>query len=95
MSRSTESMLIEILDRLAALEARLGLAPQEARLTDREQGIIEALGDDKMTGEEIAKAADYEYDGHLKGMLASLVKRGILVNDRPGYRCRKSGLRQD
>lgn len=65
------------------------------RLTDREQDIIEALGEGKMIGEKIAKAAGYEYDGHLKGTLASLVKRGLLVNDHPGYRKPQSGLGQD
>ena len=81
--------------RLTAIEAFLGAGADEARLTHREQDILEALGDDKLTGEEIAKAAGYEYDGHLKSTLASLVKRGLLANDHPGYRRRRSGPSQD
>lgn len=94
MSTREESLLREILARLAAIEDRLA-SDEDARLTDREQDIIEALGDGKLTGEEVAKTAGYEYDGHFKGTLASLVKRGVLVNDRPGYRRRQSGLSQD
>lgn len=94
MSATEESLLREILARLAAIEAQLA-ADGDARLTDREQDIIDALGDGRLTGEEVAVAAGYEYDGHLKGTLASLVKRGVLVNDHPGYRRRRSGPGQD
>lgn len=95
MSASQESLLRDILARLEAIEAHLADDPDEARLTHREQDILEALGGGKLTGEEIAKATGYEYDGHLKGTLASLVKRGFLVNDHPGYRRRRSGPSQD
>jgi hypothetical protein len=94
MSATEESLLREILARLAAIEAQFA-AGSEARLTDREQDIIEALGHDKLTGEEVAAATGYEYDGHLKGTLASLVKRGVLTNDHPGYRRRRSRPSQD
>lgn len=84
------------LDRIEAMLTRLfSSLHAEDRLTDREQDILDALGDEKMTGEELAKASGYEYDGHFKSLLSSLVKRGLLLNDHPGYRRRKSGLRQD
>src|SRR5688572_29389732 len=81
--------------RLAVIEAVLGARFGEDRLTEREQDILEALGEKKLTGEKVAEAAGYEYDGHFKNLLSSLVKRGILVNDHPGYRRRQSGLGQD
>lgn len=61
-----------------------------ARLTDREADIIEAIGDEMLTGERVAKLAGYKYDGHFKNILSSLVKRNIIDNCRPGYRLKKS-----
>ena len=56
------------------------------RLTDTEQTILEALGDKKVTGEELAPLAGFPFNSNFKNTLSSLVKRGLLVNDRPGYR---------
>lgn len=95
MSTPQEGLLQEILNRLTAIEALLGSRFGEGRLTEREEHILEALGKKKLTGEKVAEAAGYEYDGHFKNLLSSLVKRGILVNDHPCYRNPKSGLGQD
>ena len=93
MSTSKEVPLQEIVKhlsaietRLAVIEALLGSRSSEASLTEREQDILEAVAEARLTGEELAKASGYEYDGHFKNLLSSLVKRNILVNDHPGYR---------
>ena len=65
------------------------------RLTEAEQSILQALGDKRLTGEQLAPLAGYPCNSNFKNTLASLVKRGILVNDRPGYRKPQSGLGQD
>lgn len=65
------------------------------RFTEAEQTILEALGDKTLTGEKLAVKAGYPCNSNFKNTLSSLVKRGILVNDRPGYRNPKSGLGQD
>ncbi len=50
-----------------------------------EKNIIEALGTDTLTLEQLAPKAGYEVNGHFKGAVSSLSKRGILGNKRPGY----------
>lgn len=65
------------------------------RLTEAERHILEALGGGKLTGEELAPKAGYPFNSNFKNTLSSLVKRGLLVNDRPGYRRPQSGLGQD
>ena len=50
-----------------------------------EKNIIEALGTDTLTLEQIAPKAGYEVNGHFKEAVSSLTKRGILGNRRPGY----------
>lgn len=56
------------------------------RLTAAEENILEALGDGKLTGEKLAQKAGYPFNSNFKNTLSSLVKRGLLANDRPGYR---------
>lgn len=55
-------------------------------LNEAETNILEALGDGRMIGEIVAKKAGYPFNSNFKNTLSSLVKRGLLVNDRPGYR---------
>ncbi len=55
-------------------------------LNETESNILEALGDDKLTGEQLAKKAGYTHNSHFKSTLSSMVKRKLLVNDHPGYR---------
>lgn len=79
---------------------RMAVQPQqrqtvEAKLTDTERNILEALGDGTLNGEPLAQKAGYPCNSNFKNTLSSLVKRGMLVNDRPGYRKPKSGLGQD
>ena len=50
-----------------------------------EKNIIEVLGTDTLTLEQLAPEAGYEVGGHFKRAVSSLSKRGILGNKRPGY----------
>ena len=50
-----------------------------------EKNIIEALGTNTLTLEQLAPKAGYEANGHFKKAVSSLSKRGILGNRRPGY----------
>ena len=50
-----------------------------------EKNIIEALGTDTLTLEQLAPKAGYEVNGHFKKAVSSLSKQGILGNKRPGY----------
>jgi hypothetical protein len=57
-----------------------------------EKNIIEALGTDTLTLEQLAPKAGYEVGGYLKQAVASLSKRGIIGNKRPGYFVQKEYL---
>ena len=67
----------------------------DTKLTEAERNILEALGEGKLKGEQLAKKAGYPCNSNFKNTLSSLVKRGLLMNDRPGYRKPTSGLGQD
>ena len=54
-------------------------------LTTAQKNIIEALGENTLTIEQLAPKAGYELSGHFRKTVASLRKRGILGNNRPGY----------
>jgi len=54
-------------------------------LTTAQKNIIEALGEDTLTVEQLAPKAGYELSGHFRKTVASLRKHGILGNNRPGY----------
>lgn len=79
------AVFMQLMQRLESIECRLPPTATSATLTIRESEILEALGELRLTGEELAPMAGYEYDSHFKGILASLVKRGLLANLRPGY----------
>lgn len=66
----------------------------DEKITETERNILEALGEGKLNGQQLAKKAGYPCNSNFKNTLSSLVKRGLLVNDRPGYRNPKSGLSQ-
>ena len=55
------------------------------KLSDTEANVIEALGQDTMTGEVLAEKAGYPFNSNFKSTLSSLRKRGILGNASPGY----------
>jgi hypothetical protein len=56
------------------------------RLLQLEAAIVEALaGGVTLTGEEIARKANYAYSGRFKEALARLVRDGRIKNHRPGY----------
>lgn len=62
--------------------------PVEKRpeLNDTEQNVIEAVGEDTLIAEELAKKAGYPCNSNFKSTLSSLRKRGILDNKFPkGY----------
>ncbi|MBL7186867.1 MAG: hypothetical protein ISS70_11140 [Phycisphaerae bacterium] len=63
----------------------LTLNDAEESLSDIEQDIIEALGDETLTGEKLAKDAGHPYNFKFKSGLSGLRKRGILGNKAPGY----------
>jgi hypothetical protein len=67
----------------------------DTKLTEAERNILEALGEGKLKGEQLAKKAGYPCNSNFRNTLSSLVKRGLLMNDRPGYRKPTSGLGQD
>lgn len=54
-------------------------------LTTAQKNIIEALGEDTLTVEQLAPKAGYELSGHFREAVNSLRKCGILGNNRPGY----------
>jgi hypothetical protein len=56
-----------------------------------EANILEALGNDTLTGEALTKLAGYPCNSAFKALLAGLVRRGLLENLRPGYRITKCG----
>jgi hypothetical protein len=79
--------LVLILQRTAKdpEQGTLTLNDAESSLNDTEQDIIEALGNETLTGEKLAKEAGYRYDFKFKSSLSGLRKRGILGNKSPGY----------
>jgi hypothetical protein len=85
------TILNEVVARLDRIEA------PRVPYTQREIDIVQALGESRLTGEELAAKAGYEFDGYFKGILASMVKRGVICNKRPGYFLAgpKSGLSED
>ena len=52
---------------------------------DSEQHIINTLGKQTLTGEQIARACSFPYNSNFKSHLSSLRKRHILGNRAPGY----------
>jgi hypothetical protein len=55
------------------------------KLNATEKKLLRALGDDTLTGEELARSAGYPYNSNIKQTLSSLVKRSILGNRGSGY----------
>jgi len=56
-----------------------------SELTGAERRLVKTLGNQHLTGEELAEAAGKAYSGTLKTKLEDLVKRRILANDHTGY----------
>ena len=77
-SKGVLAMLAEVVARLDRIES------PRVPMSQKESDILEALEEGPMIGEKLAARAGYEYDGHLMGVLASLVKRGLIGNKRPG-----------
>jgi hypothetical protein len=79
--------LVLMLQRIAkdTGQGTLTLSDAEHSLNDTEQGIIEALGNETLTGERLAREAGYPYNFKFKSSLSALRKRGILGNKSPGY----------
>ncbi len=59
--------------------------PKEyVRLTDRESTILEALGDDELIGEHLAKKAGYPFNSAFRTTVSNMKKRGILTVGKGG-----------
>lgn len=54
-------------------------------LNRTERNIIEVLGNDTLTFEQLAAKAGYEVSDHFKRTVSSLSKLGILGNKKVGY----------
>jgi len=54
------------------------------RLITAQKNIIEALGEDTLKTDELAIKAGYELSDHFRKTVASLRKRGVIGNNRPG-----------
>ena len=59
--------------------------PVLGTLNELEREIVEALGKDTLTGEQIAKRVNRAYDSTIKTTLAGMKRRKILGNRCPGY----------
>ncbi|MHC4625730.1 MAG: hypothetical protein ACYTDV_02000 [Planctomycetota bacterium] len=79
--------LVLVLQRIAKDrgEGKLTLNDAEDSLDDTEQDIIEALGNETLTGEKLASQTGHPYNFKFKSSLSGLRKRGILGNKSPGY----------
>lgn len=60
--------------------------PDGGTLNEMERCIIEALGAETLTGEQLAQRSGYPHDSRFRHVLASLRRRGVLLNLCPGYR---------
>lgn len=76
--KSVLVVLAEVVARLDRIES------SRVPWSQKEIDILEALEQGPMIGEKLATRAGYEYDGNTKGVLSSLVKRGLIGNKRPG-----------
>jgi hypothetical protein len=75
---SVLAILNEVIARLDRIES------SRVPWSQKEIDILEALEEGPLIGEKLATRAGYEYDGNTKGVLSSLVKRGLIGNKRPG-----------
>jgi hypothetical protein len=62
------------------------LAGTPVQPTIRQQTILKALGSGKLTGMKLAERAGYSYNSAFKSELSVMVKLGMLIQERPGYR---------
>jgi hypothetical protein len=64
-----------------------GLPEGRASLSEMESDILQALGDDTLTGEQIAARTVYPFESNFRACLAALRRRGILGGEKgqPGY----------
>lgn len=64
----------------------VGRVAESEKLTERERSIVQAVLElDHPTGEQVAAQAGYNFTGSFKDLLSSMVKRGILKSNCPGY----------
>lgn len=75
----------KVVEQLADIKQTSDKAGKITQLTDTEDNILEALGENILTGEKLSIKAGYPYNSNFKSTLASLRKRGILGNNAPGY----------
>lgn len=65
---------------------RLDSTTNSENLSEIESNILDALGGETLTGEQISRKAGYPFNSTFKAVLASLRRRNILENLSPGYR---------
>jgi hypothetical protein len=58
-----------------------------ASLSEMESDILHALGDETLTGEQIAERTIYPFESNFRACLAAMRRRGILGGEKgkPGY----------
>ena len=64
-------------------------AAQEIPPTERESIILEALGNDELTGEKLAKKAGYTFNSAFRTTVSNMKKRGLLRPGKFGRRYRR------
>ena len=72
----------ESVETSASCQISAGQSQEEVELNQTEKNLLETLGTDRLTGEDLAEKAKYPFNSNIKARLAGLVKLGILGNDR-------------
>lgn len=70
---------------LALAERRESAATLKLNITPRERRVLDALGDDTLTGEDLAQRMKLEYVGSFRELLAIMSAHGVLSSTSDGY----------
>lgn len=62
--------------------------PDTTDLTFKEECVVQAIGDDALTGQEIARKTGFSYNSWFRQTLSNLVKRGYLAKGQSGRKYR-------
>jgi len=84
-STSIAPTIVKAMKELAGLIEANPPIPNLVKLNDTEKKLVHTLGDDTLTGQELAKRANYPFNSNIKQTLSSLVKRRVLDNKGSGY----------
>jgi hypothetical protein len=83
-----EQFLVDLL--AASEEVRSGVPQANSSLTEREETVLEAIGDSEMSAEELAVKAGYPCNSAFRSLLSGMKKRSLLNAGRGGNGYRKS-----